>query len=249
MLLTATLRCTPPHSPDASSPQEGENSRPQQSSLPDLQPSSFQDGQLSMMSGQQASIQLPTFFSSIHGDGLQQSRAGSDLGASLHSSPWGWQVNRGVAQSAASTSTNSSSLQPGLSFSSPVDSRASSSDRLSSSAASSSSGEASVSGHDGASPNANSNDLELLVGSAEVSFDRSTHGRHLFLNPPEVRQVLCNGVFCVDEFKKSTDVWLLGMSSQRLFQRQKVLEYSKKSLLACAHSHNAASSVPVQYGS
>lgn len=30
---------------------------------------------------------------------------------------------------------------------------------------------------------------EELVGTAEVSFDRITHSRHLYLNPPAVRAV------------------------------------------------------------
>jgi len=34
--------------------------------------------------------------------------------------------------------------------------------------------------------------VELLVGTAEVSFDRITHGRHLYLNPPNKSAYLCN---------------------------------------------------------
>jgi hypothetical protein len=111
----------------------------------------------------------------------------------MHSSST-WGLNGGQAWSTPSVTcaSGSSSLQtwpPPNTFSSEL---LSSSRSVASS--STGNGNGNRQGGDSYLERAQTTTRELLVGTAEVSFDRTTHGRHLVLNPPEVgRRAACNG--------------------------------------------------------
>ncbi|KAF5826774.1 hypothetical protein DUNSADRAFT_2074 [Dunaliella salina] len=122
-------------------------------------------------------------------------QVGGDEGQSPSDSHW--ETNTACAQHLPHT-TNALTQPPhsasnsARSDASPVSGAANCKPSSNTHSSSCSSSNSKTSGRDHELESTSGGGVEVLVGTAEVSFDRITHGRHLYLNPPNKAAYLCN---------------------------------------------------------